>query len=110
MNTILMVETGVVKQPRVIAVFPYPEVPEGYTHGTNFNFVDSVRVPFGPHNLFDAFGVDVYQKLDQKVLCCYFHASDCVFSMCQIRLYQKKWHIFYRRIQRKCCLTIKNTI
>ena len=52
-----------------------------YTHGTNFNFVDSVRVPFGPHNLFDAFGVDVYQKLDQKVLCCYFHAGLRIFDV-----------------------------
>ena len=81
MNTILMVETGVIEHPRVIAVFPYPEVPEGYTHGTNFNFVDGVRVPFGPHNLFDAFGVDVYQKLDQKVLCCYFHAGLRIFDV-----------------------------
>ena len=29
--------------PSLISVFPYPEVPEGYTHGTNFNIVDGAR-------------------------------------------------------------------
>lgn len=35
-------------RPNLISVFPYPEVPEGYTHGKNFNYVDGMRVPFGP--------------------------------------------------------------
>ena len=47
MNAMMMIETGDMEHPRMISVFPYPEMPEGYTHGENFNFVDGVRVPFG---------------------------------------------------------------
>lgn len=67
--------------PHVVSVFPYPEVPEGYTHGENFNIVDGVRVPFGPHNIFDAFGQDCYEKRDDRVYCCYFHAGLRVYDV-----------------------------
>ena len=63
------------EKPSLISVFPYPEMPEGYTHGKNFNWVDDVRVPFGPHNSFDAFGQDVYEKYRDRVYTCYFHAG-----------------------------------
>lgn len=81
MNAITMVEVTDINKPSLISIFPYPEVPEGYTHGTNFNFVDGVRVPFGPHNIFDAFGQDVYQKFNDRIYCCYFHAGLRIYDV-----------------------------
>lgn len=75
MNMIGIVEITEPEKPSLISVFPYPEMPEGYTHGKNFNWVDDVRVPFGPHNSFDAFGQDVYEKYRDRVYTCYFHAG-----------------------------------
>ena len=40
MNTIGIVETTDPTNPSLISIFPYPEVPVGYTHGKNFNIVD----------------------------------------------------------------------
>jgi hypothetical protein len=81
MNILGLVEITDPANPSLISVFPYPEVPEEYSHGQNFNFVDGVRVPFGPHNIFDAYGQDVYQKTDNIVYCCYFNAGLRVFDV-----------------------------
>ena len=81
MNIIGMVETVDPENPSLIAVFPYPEVPEGYTHGDNFNIVDGTRAVFGPHNMFDAFGQDCYEKRDDRVYNCYFHAGLRVYDV-----------------------------
>ncbi|MBP2651858.1 MAG: hypothetical protein H6Q74_2683 [Firmicutes bacterium] len=81
MSIIGIVELTDVKNPSLISIFPYPEVPEGYTHGENFNIVDGVRCPFGPHNLFDAFGQDVYEKRDDRVYCCYFNAGLRIYDV-----------------------------
>ena len=67
--------------PSLISVFPYPEVPEGYTHGTNFNIVDGVRIPFGPHNIFDAIHGDVYEHRDDRVYCCHFGAGLRIYDV-----------------------------
>lgn len=76
-----IVELTDIENPSLIATFPYPEVPEGYTHGQNFNIVDGVRCPFGPHNIFDAFGQDVYEKRDDRVYCCYFNAGLRIYDV-----------------------------
>jgi hypothetical protein len=81
MNGLFIVEITDINNPSLISVFPYPEVPEGYTHGSNFNVVDGVRVPFGPHNIFDAFGTDVYKPVDDKVYCCYFNAGLRIYDV-----------------------------
>lgn len=81
MNMIGIVELTDIENPSLISVLPYPEVSEGYTHGENFNYVDGVRVPFGPHNCFDAFGTDVYKQIDDKVLNCYFHAGLRIYDV-----------------------------
>ena len=81
MNFIGMVETVDPANPSLIAIFPYPEVPEGYTHGTNFNIVDGVRAVLGPHNMFDAFGQDCYEKRDDRVYNCYFHAGLRIYDV-----------------------------
>lgn len=81
MNTIGILEITDKNHPSLISVFPYPEVPKDYKHGTNFNIVDGVRVPFGPHNIFDAFGQPVYQKSDNRVYCAYFHAGLRVYDV-----------------------------
>lgn len=81
MNIIGVVEITDPKNPSLISVFPYPEVPEGYTHGQNFNVVDGVRVPFGPHNLFDAQGPEVYEKRSDRVYNAYFNAGLRVFDV-----------------------------
>ena len=80
MNTIGIVETTDPTNPSLISIFPYPEVPVGYTHGKNFNIVDGVRVPFGPHNLFDAFGKDCYEPYKGLIYNCYFGAGLRVFD------------------------------
>ena len=81
MNIIGMVELTDPENPSLISVFPYPEVPEGYTHGTNFNIVDGVRAVFGPHNMFDAFGQDCYESRDDRVYNCYFHAGLRIYDV-----------------------------
>jgi hypothetical protein len=81
MNMIGIAEITDPGNPSLISVFPYPEVPEGYTHGTNFNIVDGVRIPFGPHNIFDAFGQDCYEKRDDRVYCCYFNAGLRIYDV-----------------------------
>ena len=75
MNTLGIIELTDPEHPSLISLFPYPEVPAGYTHGQNFNIVDGVRVPFGPHNTFDAFGQDVYEPYQDRVYTCYFGAG-----------------------------------
>ncbi len=81
MNMIGVVETVDPRNPSLISVFPYPEVPEGYTHGTNFNIVDGVRAVFGPHNMFDAIGQDCYEQRDDRVYNCYFHAGLRIYDV-----------------------------
>ena len=81
MNAMMMIETGDMEHPRMISVFPYPEMPEGYTHGENFNLVEGVRVPFGPHNCFDQFGTPVYGKFNNTVFNCYFHAGLRIYDV-----------------------------
>ncbi|WP_005031323.1 LVIVD repeat-containing protein [Holophaga foetida] len=81
MNMIGLVELTDLKNPSLVSVFPYPEVPEGYPHGTNFNIVDGVRVPFGPHNIFDAFGPEVYEKRDDRVYCSHFNAGLRIYDV-----------------------------
>ncbi|WP_296117379.1 LVIVD repeat-containing protein [uncultured Eubacterium sp.] len=81
MNMIGIVETVDPEHPSLIAICPYPEVPEGYTHGTNFNIVDGVRAVFGPHNMFDAFGQDCYEKRDDRIYNCYFHAGLRIYDV-----------------------------
>lgn len=81
MNIIGLVEITNIERPSLVSIFPYPEVPEGYTHGTNFNIVDGIRVPFGPHNIFDAFGPDVYEKRDDRVYCAHFNAGLRVYDV-----------------------------
>ncbi len=81
MNMLGIVELTDMAHPSLVSVFPYPEVPTGYTHGTNFNIVDGVRVPFGPHNIFDAFGPDVYKPYDGRVYCCHFGAGLRVYDL-----------------------------
>ena len=71
----IMVEITDINRPNLISVFPYPEVPEGYTHGKNFNYVDGMRVPFGRQNSFDAYGQEVYEPYRDRIYTCYFHAG-----------------------------------
>ena len=44
------------------------------------HIVDGVRVPFGPHNLFDAFGKDCYEPYKGLIYNCYFGAGLRVFD------------------------------
>ena len=44
MQMIGLVEITDPVNPSLVSICPYPEVPEGYTHGTNFNIVDGVDV------------------------------------------------------------------
>jgi Uncharacterized conserved protein len=81
MNMIGIAEITDPADPSLISVFPYPEVPEGYTHGTNFNIVDGVRIPFGPHNIFDAIHGDVYEHRDDRVYCCHFGAGLRIYDV-----------------------------
>ena len=81
MNMLGIAEITDPTHPNLISVFPYPEVPEGYTHGSNFNIVDGVRIPFGPHNVFDAFGQPWLENRDDRVYCCYFNAGLRIYDV-----------------------------
>jgi hypothetical protein len=76
-----IVEITDINHPSLISIFPYPEIPEGYPHGNNFNIVDSIRIPFGPHNLFDVYGQDAYEKRDDRIYCAYFNAGLRVYDV-----------------------------
>jgi hypothetical protein len=78
---ISLVELTDIENPALISIFPYPEVPKGYSHGKNFNEVDGIRIPFGPHNLFDAFGTDVYEHRDDRVYCAHFNAGLRIYDV-----------------------------
>lgn len=81
MNMIGLVEVTDIRHPSLISIFPYPEVPKGYTHGENFNIVDGVRIPFGPHNMFDAMGPAVYEKCGNRVYNAYFNAGLRIYDV-----------------------------
>lgn len=81
MQMIGLVEITDPANPSLISICPYPEVPEGYTHGTNFNIVDGVRVPFGPHNCFDYLAPGQYQKYDNLIFNCHFQAGLRVYDV-----------------------------
>lgn len=81
MNYIGIAEVTLPENPSLISVFPYPEVPEDYPHGENFNIVDGVRIGFGPHNLFDAYAPDVYEQREDRVYCCYFNAGLRIYDV-----------------------------
>ncbi len=81
MNIIGIVELTDIQNPSLVSIFPYPEVPEGYSHGVNFNIVDGVRCPFGPHNMFDAMGPDWYENRGDRVYNAYFNAGLRVYDV-----------------------------
>lgn len=81
MNMIGIVEVTDPSNPSLISVLPYPEVPEGYTHGQNFNIVDGVRCPFGPHNMFDAMGPDWYECRTDRIYNAYFNAGLRIYDV-----------------------------
>lgn len=76
-----LVEITDIDHANLISIFPYPEVPAGYTHGPNFNVVVGVRIAFGPHNAMDAWGPDVYAAPDDKVFCAYFNAGLRIYDV-----------------------------
>lgn len=81
MNLIGIVELSDFSKPSLISVFPYPEVPEGFTHGTNFNVLDGQRVVFGPHNMFDVYGQEVYEQRSDRVYNAYFQAGLRIYDV-----------------------------
>lgn len=81
MNMIGIVEVTDPTNPSLISILPYPDVPENYTHGKNFNIVDGVRCPFGPHNMFDAIGPDWYECRADRIYNAYFNAGLRVYDV-----------------------------
>jgi hypothetical protein len=81
MGAIGIVEMTDETNPSLVAICPYPEVPEGFTHGTNFNVLDGQRVVFGPHNMFDAFGQDVYEQRSDRIYNAYFQAGLRIYDV-----------------------------
>ena len=69
MNNLHMIDVSDPADPTLVAEFPYPEVPEGYTHGTNFN---DIHEPMGKPWLEDN---------PNRIYNCYFHAGLRVFDV-----------------------------
>ncbi len=67
--------------PVLIAVFPYPEVPEGFPY-RNFNECGiGVPGPFGPHNLHEPHDHPDLEDRNDRIYCCYFHAGLRIYDV-----------------------------
>jgi hypothetical protein len=81
LNIIGMVDISNPKDPTLISVFPYPEIPEGWPY-KNFNEIPGVGVgPFGPHNIHEPHYHPALEDRTDRLYCCYFHAGLRVYDI-----------------------------
>ncbi|MBN1630906.1 MAG: hypothetical protein JW990_14175 [Thermoleophilia bacterium] len=79
-NFIGMVDVSDPSDPTLIAVFPYPEVPEGFPY-KNFNEIGGFAGPFGPHNIHEPHDNPALEDRNDRLYCCYFHAGLRVYDI-----------------------------
>ena len=81
LNFIGMVDVSDPADPTLIAVFPYPEIPEEWPYG-NFNEIPGVGAgPFGPHNIHEPHSHPALEDRNDRVYCCYFHAGLRIYDI-----------------------------
>ena len=80
LNFIGMVDVADPSDPTLVAVFPYPEVPEGYPY-KNFNEIEGVVGPFGPHNLHEPHYHPALEDRNDRIYCAYFHAGLRIYDI-----------------------------
>ena len=82
MNTIIMMDIKDKTDPTMIAIFPYPEVPEDYPF-KNFNFCGQIHAgSFGPHNMHEPMSNKPWlENRRDRAYNSYFHAGLRVYDI-----------------------------
>ena len=81
LNILGMVDCRDVTDPTLVAVFPYPEVPEGFPY-PNFNDCGlGCQGPFGPHNIHEPHDHPDLEDRNDRLYCCYFHAGLRIYDI-----------------------------
>lgn len=82
LNNIHMIDVREPDKPRLVAEFPYPEVPEDFP-ASNFNtYALGVQGPFGPHNLHEPMSNKPWlEQRGDVVYNCYFHAGLRIYDV-----------------------------
>jgi hypothetical protein len=80
-NILGMVDCSDVTDPTLVAVFPYPEVPENFPY-KNFNDCGlGCPGPFGPHNIHEPHDHPALEDCNDRLYCCYFHAGLRIYDI-----------------------------
>ena len=81
LNILGMVDCRDVTDPTLIAIFPYPEVPEDFPY-KNFNECGlGCQGPFGPHNIHEPHDHPALEDRNDRLYCCYFHAGLRIYDI-----------------------------
>ena len=81
LNILGMMDVSDPADPTLIAVFPYPEVPEDFPY-PNFNDCGiGANGPFGPHNIHEPHGHRDLEYRNDRLYCCYFHAGLRIYDI-----------------------------
>ena len=80
-NIIGMVDCSDLTDPTLVAIFPYPEVPENFPY-KNFNDCGlGCQGPFGPHNIHEPHDHPALEDRNDRLYCCYFHAGLRIYDI-----------------------------
>lgn len=75
LNILGMVDISDPKDPQLISVFPYPEIPAEWPYENFTNIPGVGRGPFGPHNIHEPHNHPALEDRNDRLYCCYFHAG-----------------------------------
>jgi hypothetical protein len=79
-NLFGMVDISDPANPTLISIFPYPEVPPEFPF-KNFNLIEGVEAPFGPHNLHEPHYHPALEDRNDRIYCAYFHAGLRIYDI-----------------------------
>ena len=67
--------------PTLIAVFPYPEVPEDFPYRDFNDCGIGCPGPLGPHNIHEPHDHPDLEDRNDRLYCCYFHAGLRIYDI-----------------------------
>jgi hypothetical protein len=81
LNILGMVDISNPKDPQLISVFPYPEIPAEWPYENFTNIPGVGRGPFGPHNIHEPHSHPALEDRNDRLYCCYFHAGLRIYDI-----------------------------